>query len=434
MLESAELVTDPTGQPAGDYIKLTFNTDAGKNPIYINVSDLVDVYTAKQVSETYERKYIDIDNNNVVSHALTEVTTINVAATNIVLNGDSNENTITVPYLTFDNAGHLKNNGTKAFNINLETTDTIESVIQPEEPKGWVYQGEIINSDDVNKLAVGDIIDYIWTPVENGTTKQIYYSYSYAGEEHEEYIDVTNTWANLTFHTDQKVGYCINNGDPIAIAYQHQLPSNTRITFIASEAELSDVRNRIITAINEYPNNPYRYWRIEESENVIVFGGNNLTTSTAVSEAISLSSELTFKELKKLDLKIDEHNSKNYVGDATINISTDKENPDNINITHKTSGVTAGTKGSVSGTTITVPVITVNEYGHVTALIENEYTVTYPTSSVVAGNGITVTSSTSGNNTAYTVEMKLNSNTNDMLTVDGNGLNLNSTWDCGEYL
>lgn len=48
MLNSAELVTNPAGQSAGTYIKLTWNTDSGKkDPMYINVTSLIDVYTAK---------------------------------------------------------------------------------------------------------------------------------------------------------------------------------------------------------------------------------------------------------------------------------------------------------------------------------------------------------------------------------------------------
>ena len=45
VVTSGEIVTDPDDQPAGTYIKLTIaNQDA---PIYINVADLVDVYTAQ---------------------------------------------------------------------------------------------------------------------------------------------------------------------------------------------------------------------------------------------------------------------------------------------------------------------------------------------------------------------------------------------------
>lgn len=48
MLKNAELVVNPSGQPEGTYIKLTFNTDASVsgNVIYINVTSLIDLYYA----------------------------------------------------------------------------------------------------------------------------------------------------------------------------------------------------------------------------------------------------------------------------------------------------------------------------------------------------------------------------------------------------
>lgn len=46
MLESATVEVNPEGHDAGTYIKLVFNTDAGKDPVYINVSDLIHEYTA----------------------------------------------------------------------------------------------------------------------------------------------------------------------------------------------------------------------------------------------------------------------------------------------------------------------------------------------------------------------------------------------------
>lgn len=53
MLTNAELVVDPEGQAAGTYIKLTWNTDAGKQPMFINVSSLIDTYTVKADSTDY---------------------------------------------------------------------------------------------------------------------------------------------------------------------------------------------------------------------------------------------------------------------------------------------------------------------------------------------------------------------------------------------
>lgn len=45
ILNSAVLVKDPEGQPAGTYIHMVFNSDAEKSDIYVNVSDLIDIYT-----------------------------------------------------------------------------------------------------------------------------------------------------------------------------------------------------------------------------------------------------------------------------------------------------------------------------------------------------------------------------------------------------
>ena len=53
MLTNAELVVNPEGQAVGTYIKLTWNTDAGKQPMYINVSSLIDTYTVSGGSENY---------------------------------------------------------------------------------------------------------------------------------------------------------------------------------------------------------------------------------------------------------------------------------------------------------------------------------------------------------------------------------------------
>ena len=46
VVTSGEIVVNPTGQPAGTYLKLTIVNQT--NPVYINVADLADVYTAQQ--------------------------------------------------------------------------------------------------------------------------------------------------------------------------------------------------------------------------------------------------------------------------------------------------------------------------------------------------------------------------------------------------
>ena len=44
MINTVELVTDPESHNSGTYLVITFNTDAGKDAIYLNVSSLIDVY------------------------------------------------------------------------------------------------------------------------------------------------------------------------------------------------------------------------------------------------------------------------------------------------------------------------------------------------------------------------------------------------------
>lgn len=44
MINTVELVTDPESHGPGTYLVITFNTDAGKDAIYLNVTGLIDVY------------------------------------------------------------------------------------------------------------------------------------------------------------------------------------------------------------------------------------------------------------------------------------------------------------------------------------------------------------------------------------------------------
>jgi hypothetical protein len=90
VVSAGEVVTNPTGKPAGTYIKLTLQNVT--DPLYIDVAKLVDVYTA-QANATQVQ--LSIDANRVISATIkagtitsTElatdaVTTIKVADGNI---------------------------------------------------------------------------------------------------------------------------------------------------------------------------------------------------------------------------------------------------------------------------------------------------------------------------------------------------------------
>jgi hypothetical protein len=58
-LEGAEVVTNPPDWPEGKYLLLHFNTESGEEDVYVNLQDLVDVYTGSDG--------IDISEANVVS-------------------------------------------------------------------------------------------------------------------------------------------------------------------------------------------------------------------------------------------------------------------------------------------------------------------------------------------------------------------------------
>ena len=87
-----EVVTDPEGQPAGTYIKLTIaNQEA---PIYINVKTLVDVYTAQAsasqiqlaISETNEISATIVAGSvGTTELADSAITTVNIADANVTL-------------------------------------------------------------------------------------------------------------------------------------------------------------------------------------------------------------------------------------------------------------------------------------------------------------------------------------------------------------
>lgn len=81
VVESGEVVTNPSGQPAGTYIKLTLQNVA--NPLYIDVAKLVDVYTAKANATQVQ---LDIDASNVISATIVagSITSTELAANAVV--------------------------------------------------------------------------------------------------------------------------------------------------------------------------------------------------------------------------------------------------------------------------------------------------------------------------------------------------------------
>lgn len=82
ILDSVSLVTIPnkdenvTGdRPAGTYLKFIFNTSSGKNPIYVNVTELIDVYAGStyiNVTKSGETSSIEIKTTELVEYLKTD--------------------------------------------------------------------------------------------------------------------------------------------------------------------------------------------------------------------------------------------------------------------------------------------------------------------------------------------------------------------------
>lgn len=98
MVSSATVVTNPDGQLEGTYIQLTFNTqdpvsgEASHDDIFINVTSLIDIYTAGN------------DGINVVGRVISHKTGV---VTENTQKGAVSENTITVPVVKVDGYGHV---------------------------------------------------------------------------------------------------------------------------------------------------------------------------------------------------------------------------------------------------------------------------------------------------------------------------------------
>lgn len=77
MLSSVELVQDPDGQEAGVYLKLVFNTDAGKQPIFVNVTKLVNQYDGSKLVltgyQTLEENSTPIVETDTVNEAIAKL-------------------------------------------------------------------------------------------------------------------------------------------------------------------------------------------------------------------------------------------------------------------------------------------------------------------------------------------------------------------------
>lgn len=66
---------DVSKQEPGTYLKFVFNTSSGKNPLYVNVTDLIDIYTGSnyiEVTKSGETSTINLKTTELVSYLKTD--------------------------------------------------------------------------------------------------------------------------------------------------------------------------------------------------------------------------------------------------------------------------------------------------------------------------------------------------------------------------
>ena len=105
MLSSVELVQDPEGEEAGSYLKLVFNTDAGKQPIFVNVTKLVNQYDGSKLVLT---GYQTLEEN---STPIVETDTVNEAIAKLAKLIEENEQISAAALVDLNN--RISNNSTQ---------------------------------------------------------------------------------------------------------------------------------------------------------------------------------------------------------------------------------------------------------------------------------------------------------------------------------
>ena len=160
VVQNGEVVVDPEGQPAGTYIKLTIANQ--ETPIYINVADLVDVYTA-QASAAQIQLAISATNEISATIVAGSVTATELA-TDAVTEGKIAADSITTAKIKDANvtASKLAENSvgaTKAAETGVITSTVLDDVVV----EALNSATTAVQADQI-KLAQKADIDAIFTP------------------------------------------------------------------------------------------------------------------------------------------------------------------------------------------------------------------------------------------------------------------------------
>lgn len=173
MLTDAELVANPAGQSAGTYIKLTWNTDSGKkDPMYINVTSLIDIYTAKPNGGlVLEEHAFSVDTTKIatvesVNGVTSRVSTLEGKVTTIQGEGEGS-----IKKAVADEASRAQAAEKKNADAAADAQKTIDDFKNRAEGFATVAQGAKADSA-IQSIAAKNEDKYI-TATQNGTSVEI---------------------------------------------------------------------------------------------------------------------------------------------------------------------------------------------------------------------------------------------------------------------
>lgn len=160
VVTSGEIVVDPAGQPAGTYLKLTIANQTA--PVYINVADLADVYTAQQSAAQVQ---LAISSTNEISATIVAGSvTATELASNAVTTAKIADDAVTADKVAISAHTESKTAGADGLAFSVTTTDGQVSAVTGSIASGTyasAAQGALADTalqpEDVGEVSTSDI-------------------------------------------------------------------------------------------------------------------------------------------------------------------------------------------------------------------------------------------------------------------------------------
>lgn len=231
----------------------------------------------------------------------------------------------------------------------------------------------------------------------------------------------------------------IQNGNPFYIDVASLIEYNT----VDSTAEVTlsqDANHKITATIGKIAASKIVYREADTANNITeeTVAQAISRIDTALGAGGSVASQIK-TEIEKLDADLDASGTAQHSGTFVVSGVTEVNgvitSVDSVEV--EAAGAAAAAKATIDDYAVNSKKISTNPtlYASDIAMSSDDSTtvaaaINAGLDQVNAGNGINVTGKA---NKQQTISVKIDSNSNNMLTVGANGLNLSNVWDCGTY-